>query len=253
MTTKKDIHYLQTLKHNNTPISMLTCYDALFAELMNKADIDCLLVGDSVGTNVLGYASEQEVTLTDMLHHTAAVARKTTTSFIIADLPYNTYTTPEQGLKSAQKLVEAGADAIKFEGYFPELCTHLVQHNILPVCHLGLLPQTAIKKTMQAKTEDEQNTLIKQAQSLEAAGAKLLIIELMPSHVAKRVTTTLTIPVIGIAAGPDCDGQVQVVNDILGLHEKTFKHVTRFASLRDDITSIFSTYHQHLKAGHLIQ
>ena len=123
MTTKKNIHYLQTLKHNNTPISMLTCYDALFAELMNDAQIDCLLVGDSVGTNILGYTSEQEVTLADMIHHTKAVARKTTTSFIVADLPYNTYSTPEQGLKSAQQLVEAGADAVKVGVGPGSICT----------------------------------------------------------------------------------------------------------------------------------
>ena len=120
LNQKKTLDTIKQYK-SNQQISMLTCYDYVFAQLMDEADIDCLLVGDSVGTNVLGYASEQEVTLADMLHHTKAVARGVQTSFIISDLPYQTYETPEQALQSAQLLIKAGADAVKFEGFYPDI------------------------------------------------------------------------------------------------------------------------------------
>ncbi len=243
---KKTLDTIKQYKANQQ-ISMLTCYDYVFAQLMDEADIDCLLVGDSVGTNVLGYASEQEVTLADMLHHTKAVARGVQTSFIISDLPYQTYETPEQALQSAQLLIKAGADAIKFEGFYPDIVRLLTAHNIQVVCHLGLLPQTALKKQVQAVDTDSITLLYRQACELEHAGAVMLIVELIPEEVAKEVTKRLIIPVIGIGAGRFCDGQVQIVYDVLGLTKKQYKHVNRFFAFRERLSEIFVAYKKRVQ------
>ena len=243
---KKSVDSIKQYK-TNQQISMLTCYDYLFAQLMDEADIDCLLVGDSVGTNVLGYASEQDVTLEDMVHHTKAVSRGVKTSFIISDLPYQTYETPEQALESAQLLIDAGADAIKFEGFYPDIVRFLTDHHIQVVCHLGLLPQTALKKQVQAVDTDSITLLYRQACELEHAGAVMLIVELIPEEVAKEVTKRLTIPVIGIGAGRFCDGQVQIVYDVLGLTKKQYKHVNRFFAFRERIAEIFVAYKKRVQ------
>ena len=249
---KKNINAIQDLKKEKQQISMLTCYDALHAELMDAANIDCLLVGDSVGTNILGYDSEQDVTLADMIHHTAAVARKTKNAFIITDLPYQTYETPQTGLESAQRLIQAGADAIKFEGYQPDLVSIFVQHNIIPICHLGLLPQTAAQKRLQATTIAEQKKLLDEAKNLEKDGAAMLIVECIPNDVTQKLSQALNIPVIGIAAGPHCDGQVQVITDVLGLSPKTFKHARPIMQLRNELISTYTKFHQRIKNKDLI-
>ena len=228
-------------------ISMLTCYDYLFSQLMEEAGIDCILVGDSVGTNVLGYKSEKEVTLEDMIHHTKAVARGNNFSLIIVDLPYKTYVTPNQALHSAQQLIQAGADAVKFEGYYPDIVTVLKNNNINVVCHLGLLPQTAVKKTVQALDADSIQTLYRQALDLEQLGADMMIVELIPEEVANVLTKKLSIPLIGIGAGRFCDGQVQIIYDVMGLTKKQFKHVNRFFALRDRLSETLVAYKKRVQ------
>lgn len=234
---------LQTKKHSMTQISMITCYDFKLAEYVNEAKIDVILVGDSVGTNHLGYSTEQEVTIEDMIHHTKAVCRARTHSLVISDLPFKTYTTKEVALSNAKRLVDAGAQAIKFEGFFPDIVTHLTQHDIPCVCHLGLLPQTASKKKLQANTFELASQLLDQAKTLELSGASLLILELVPEEVSKKCTDMLTIPVIGIGAGRYCDGQVQIIYDILGLSKRKFKHVPTLPKENIKLSSILANYH----------
>lgn len=241
------LKHLQTLKEKKHPISMITCYDYVFARLTEIAAIDCLLVGDSVGTNHLGYDSEKDVTLPDMIHHTKAVARGNHHALIVSDLPFNTYTSPNQALESSNQLIQAGAHAVKLEGYKPDIITHLVSNSISTVCHLGLLPQTAPKKALQASNKESAAQLLKQASACESLGAEILILELVPEEVAHIISQTLTIPVIGIGAGNHCDGQVQIIYDILGFSEKIYKHVRPLESGSPSMIHALKKYHSSVK------
>ncbi len=248
----KSIEQLKLKKQQQRPISMVTCYDFLMASIINDSLIDCVLVGDSVGTNHLGYSSEQEVRLTDMIYHTKAVARGIQNQVIISDLPYQTYTTPAKAVTHARQLINAGAQVIKFEGFYPDIVTALKAEQIACAAHLGLLPQTAKKKTVQASDKSAAELLIQQAKILQEAGADMLIVELIPEEVAQQCSQQLSIPVIGIAAGRYCDGQVQVIYDVLGLTKKRFKHVPDLANLRHDCLDIFNHYHQRIDAATLL-
>ncbi len=243
---------LHTLKSKASPISMITCYDYPSALIAEACGIDCVLVGDSLGTNMLGYSSEQEVTLADMCHHTRAVSRGMTHTPIIADLPYNTYSSVTQLLDSSQLLLNAGAIAVKFEGYFPDYVCALSSKNIPVVTHLGLTPQTHTKKSLQAATLESGLLLLDQAKNLESAGAGLLILELVPEEIAQLISTTLSIPVIGIGAGRFCDGQVQIWHDVVGLCNKTFKHATPYASSSETLSSAISRYISAIKTHDLL-
>lgn len=220
-----------SLKSKSNPISMITCYDFPSAILVDNAAIDIALVGDSLGTNVLGYRSEKEVTISDMIHHTKAVSRGLEKTFLVTDLSYGTYFTKKSLIKNSKFLIKAGADAVKFEGFFPDYVLELSRYNIDVVCHLGLLPQTHEKKVLQANSFESAKVLIEQALTLEKSGASMLILELVPEEISKLIVDLLTIPVIGIAAGRFCDGQVQIWHDVLGLNNKSYKHITNYADL----------------------
>ncbi|MGB7416704.1 MAG: 3-methyl-2-oxobutanoate hydroxymethyltransferase, partial [Thermosynechococcaceae cyanobacterium] len=164
---KKDAAYLRQKKQNGQKIISLTCYDYPTAVLEDRAGVDLIIVGDSVGTNVLGYASEQEVTLADIAHHLRAVCRGAKSPYILADLPFGTYETPPQALENAQHLMEQGADIVKLEGMKAEVVQHLIAHDI-PLCgHLGLLPQTHLKKAVQGKHFEQAKILLEDALHLE--------------------------------------------------------------------------------------
>lgn len=248
MIRKITLEHLLHYKEQHEPISMMTCYDALHAELMDQAGIDCLFIGDSVGTNMLGYAHENQVTLEDMIHHTKAVCRGSKRAFILADLPYGSYASPPQALESARLLCKAGADGVKFEGFYPEILTILKKNHIPTVCHLGYLPQTAPTVALQATTQPAIQELTRQALCLEENGADMLVLELIPEDVATDLTKKLTIPTIGIAAGRYCDGHVQVCADILGMNAQQFKHARPLCALRDIVQNAFTKYHQLVKA-----
>lgn len=196
--------------------SWLTAYDAQTAALLVEAGVDVLLVGDSLGMVFQGRSSTLGVTLEDMVYHTRAVRRGAPEGLIVSDLPAGTYDDPGQALTSSRALIDAGADAVKLEGYAPGLAASLVQARIPVVGHLGLLPQTAPKYVVQAREAAEAEALLVQAQALEAEGICALVLECIPSSLGQRCAQTLTVPVIGIGAGPDTDGQVLVVNDLLG-------------------------------------
>ena len=203
-------------------ISVLTCYDASFAALMDRCGVEILLIGDSLGMVSQGHDSTLPVTIEDIAYHTASVARGNRTAMVIADMPFGTYATPESAYANAVLLMRAGAHMVKLEGgtWLADTVRFLTERAI-PVCaHLGLLPQSVHMMggfKVQGKTVQAADLLKAEAQQLQAAGASLLVLEAIPAALGKETTELLAIPTIGIGAGPDCSGQVLVMHDMLGV------------------------------------
>ena len=208
---------LLELKKNNTPISMITVYDVAFARIADLAKIDILLVGDSMANVVLGLPSTRDILLDELLSATRAVRRGAPSSLIIGDMPFESEKTPELALINAQKFIEAGANAVKIEGYRPEVFEILQLHSIPFVGHLGLLPQTSKNYKQTAQSLEEQTLLLQQALQIEKFDPLCIVLEHVPSSFGKQMSEALQVPVIGIGAGSDCDGQVMVLHDVLGL------------------------------------
>jgi 3-methyl-2-oxobutanoate hydroxymethyltransferase len=237
------VHDLATFaakKRAAQKITMLTCYDYPTAVLQDEAGIDIIFVGDSVGTNVLGYQSEREVTMADMLHHLRAVRRGVQRAYLLCDLPYNAYTTPALALQNAQRLLDQGADGVKLEGGREQVAVvrTLADHGIDVCGHIGYTPQTlsAIgkKAKVQGRTFERAATLIDDALALEAAGLQMIVLELVPDQLSRLITQRLHIPTIGIGAGAGCDGQVLVINDVLGItpfQTRLSKHYQQYRTL----------------------
>ena len=213
---------LQSLRDSGEKISVLTCYDSSFAALMDRCGVEALLVGDSLGNVCQGHSSTLPVTLADIAYHTVSVARGNQTAFLIADMPFGTYATPQSAFDNAVKLMQAGAQMVKLEGgaWLAETVRFLVERSV-PVCaHLGLTPQSVHQLggfKVQGKTLEGAERLKADALALQAAGASLLVLEAIPTALGKEVTELLAIPTIGIGAGPDCSGQVLVMHDMLGV------------------------------------
>jgi 3-methyl-2-oxobutanoate hydroxymethyltransferase len=202
---KKTLEYLKAKKRNNQKITVLTSYDYPTTMILEEANIDMIILGDSVGTNILGYQNETEVTLNDMIHHTKAVCRGKKDIFLVVDLPYKTYETPEEAVRNAKKIIEVGADAVKFEGIKENILLALKENNINVMCHLGLNPQHDQQKMKQGKITkgklfDEAIELIKGSILLEKAGADLIILEKIPGKISKIITQNVKIPTVGIGA-----------------------------------------------------
>lgn len=212
---------LQALRNAGEKIAMLTCYDASFSALMDRCGVEVLLVGDSLGMVCQGHASTLPVSVADIAYHTACVARGNQTAFLIADMPFGSYATPESAFANAVQLIQAGAQMVKIEGgaWLADTIRFLTERAV-PVCaHLGLTPQSVHQfggYKVQAKTAEAAEQLKADALTLQAAGASMLVLEAIPSTLGKQVTELLTIPTIGIGAGPDCSGQVLVMHDMLG-------------------------------------
>lgn len=211
----------------------LTCYDASFARLISSAGVDILLVGDSLGMTVQGHDSTLPVTMADMVYHTRAVRRGAPAAFVMADLPFGSYqASPTQAFESASRLMAAGANMVKLEGgtIMMESIAFLSQRGI-PVCaHLGLLPQSVNQTGYRTQARDEQAALqlLSDATALQEAGAAILVLEAIPAKLACEVSQRLSIPTIGIGAGKDCDGQVLVLNDVLGLTDQPPRFARNF-------------------------
>jgi 3-methyl-2-oxobutanoate hydroxymethyltransferase len=216
------------MKRQGAPIAVLTAYDAPTAKAEADAGVDAILVGDSVGVTMLGYASERAVTLADMRHHIGAVRRGAPDAVIIGDLPYRTYETPAQAVASSRLLIESGADIVKFEGFRPDLVEALAAESIEVCCHLGLEPQTHEKKTIKGRLAEDAARLVRDSAALDKAGMAMLVLEMIPEEVAERVTRSVSAPTIGIGAGRLTDGQVLVITDLLGFSEKNFRHNRRY-------------------------
>jgi 3-methyl-2-oxobutanoate hydroxymethyltransferase len=213
---------LLAMREAGEKIAMLTCYDASFAALMDRCGIEVLLIGDSLGNVCQGQTSTLPVSLADVAYHTASVARGNHTAFLIADMPFGTYATPESAFNHAVQLMQAGAQMVKLEGgaWLVDTVRFLTERAV-PVCaHLGLTPQSVHQfggYKVQGKTVEAAGQLKADALALQAAGASLLVLEAIPSTLGKEVTELLAIPTIGIGAGADCSGQVLVMHDMLGV------------------------------------
>ena len=247
---KLTVTRLRKMKQEHTPIVMLTAYDAPTARLADLCGVDMLLVGDSVGMAVLGYDNTLAVTLEQSLHHCAAVKRGAPDSFIVGDMPFMTYQiSPEQALANAARYIqEAHCDAIKLEGNREIAPTvHRLTAAGVPVMgHIGLRPQQCLVEggyKIAGKTESAAEALFNDARAMQEAGAFAIVLECVPAKLAKEISESLDIPTIGIGAGAGCDGQVQVVNDILGLFTDFIpKHAKRSANLSAEMQRAFTEY-----------
>jgi 3-methyl-2-oxobutanoate hydroxymethyltransferase len=230
-------------------ITMLTAYDYSTAKYMDEAGIDIILVGDSLGMVVLGYENTLSVTMDDMLRHTGAVSRGASNALIVGDMPANSYDDNETALSNAKAFLKAGADNVKIENK-PEIAKFLVQNKIDVMGHIGMTPQTITDFKVQGKDEETANKLINLAKQLESAGCYSIVLECVPMQLAKKITETISIPTIGIGAGPYCDGQVLVSNDMLGLYDKLNpKFVKKYADLGKEMKNAFQNYIKDVKEG----
>lgn len=251
------LNTLNKYKQQGEKFSCLTCYDASFAHLMQTAKIDTILIGDSLGMVVQGHSSTLPVTVADIVYHTANVVRGNNHALIISDLPFMSYATLDDAIKNSRAVMQAGANVIKIEGG-SELVqiVSVLANNGVPTCvHLGLTPQSVNVfggYKVQGKTDAQAQKLLADCQAVVEAGAAMLLLECVPKELAKQVSQTFSIPVIGIGAGVDTDGQVLVMHDMLGVYtRKPAKFVKDFlndeSNESKDILGAFKNFHQAIK------
>ena len=229
-------------------ITVLTGYDSTMTTLCDKADV--ILVGDSAGMVMLGYDSTKDVTMDDMVRFTTAVKNAKTNSLIVTDLPINSYENEDLAIANSKRLVLAGAHAVKLEGgkEVADIIKAVKDSGIPVMGHLGLLPQTAEKYSVQAKKSEDAIGLIKDAKILEKSGVFSIVLEMVTSDVTKIITKDVTVPTIGIGSGKDCDGQVLVIHDMLGMFEKIKpKFAKRYLNLSEEIRNAVSSYVKDVK------
>jgi 3-methyl-2-oxobutanoate hydroxymethyltransferase len=251
------IHDLRTLKERGERFAMVTAYDYLSAQVLDEAGVPVLLVGDSLGMVVLGYDSTVPVTMEEMLHHTAAVRRGASRALVVGDMPFMSYQlSTEEGMRNAGRfLKEAGAHAVKLEGAGPvvELTARLTSTGIPVMAHLGLTPQRVNQIggfKVQAKDDAAAERLLAEARELEDAGAFALVLECVPAEVGTTVSQALSIPTIGIGAGPGTDAQVLVYHDLLGLTAGRLpRFVKGYADLRGEITDAVKAFSAEVASG----
>jgi 3-methyl-2-oxobutanoate hydroxymethyltransferase len=248
---------IQEMKRAGEKITMLTAYDYPMALLEDRAGIDIVLVGDSVGMVVLGYENTIPVTMDEMIHHTKAVSRGARSALIIGDMPFMSYNSSErEAITNAGRFMkEGGADAVKLEGgaSVADVVRAIVKAGIPVMGHIGLTPQTISMLggfKVQGKDAKAARKIIDDAVILQEAGAFSVLLEVIPAPIARRITERLTVPTIGIGAGVHCDGQVLVVHDMLGLFDRfTPKFVKKYANLSDSILKAFESYREDVLKG----
>jgi 3-methyl-2-oxobutanoate hydroxymethyltransferase len=254
---KVTIAYLNDKMENGDKITMMTAYDYPTASLVDQAGIDTILVGDSLAMVMLGYESTVPVTMDEMIHHCKAVCRGAKSSFIIGDMPFMSYQVSiEKAIENAGRFIkEAACDSVKLEGgsEMAPVVKAVVDAGI-PVCaHIGLTPQTATKLSgfkVQGKDAESARELVESAKNLEKAGAFMIVMECIPDLVAARITEELKIPTIGIGAGKDCDGQVLVYHDLVGLFERfTPKFVKQYINLAPKVREALIQYKKDVESG----
>lgn len=253
-TSEKGLSILDlfAMKQATEKITCLTAYDASFSQIIDQAGIDIILVGDSLGMVVQGKTTTVPVTIDEMVYHTQCVVNARKRAFIIADLPFLTYTSAEIALKNAAKLMQsAGAQMVKLEGAHTDIIRQLVEFGV-PVCgHLGLLPQSINqlgRYKIQGNNRQDAEKIVEDAARIEQAGASLLVLECVPADLAATISKNLNIPVIGIGAGLQCDGQVLVLYDMLGISRgKRPKFSKNFIIEATDISHAIQLYHQAVK------
>lgn len=248
---------IKEMKRRQEKIPMLTAYDYTTAKIVDEAGVPLILVGDSLGMVVLGYESTVPVTIEEMLHHTRAVVRGTKKSLIIGDMPFMTYhTSISEAMHNAARFIQqAGAQAVKLEGgeVVAETVSRIVNCGIPVMGHIGLTPQSINQLSgfkVQGKTPETAQRLLKDALTLEEAGAFAVVLEAVPAPLSRLITEKLSIPTIGIGAGPDCDGQVQVISDLLGLFTDFVpRHAKQYARLAETMNSAIRSYITEVKEG----
>ncbi len=249
-----NVSTLRKMKEEGEPIACLTAYDASYAVLVDTADTDVVLVGDSLGMVIQGHDTTVPVTVDDIVYHTRAVARGLRRAFLVADMPFMSYTNPEQALENAVRLMqEGGAMMIKLEGGAGQvdIVEHLARHDI-PVCaHLGLKPQSVHKIggfKVQGRDSDKAREMIDSAKRLQDGGADIVLLECVPNKLGQAVTKALDVPVIGIGAGPDVDGQILVLYDILDITQgRTPRFVRNFQQDHDAPLAALQSYVKAVK------
>jgi 3-methyl-2-oxobutanoate hydroxymethyltransferase len=250
MAEKFTVPELLRMKHRGEKITCLTAYDYSFARILDSAGVDILLVGDSLGCVIQGHENTLPVTMDEMIYHTRAVARGRKRALVVADMPFLSFqVSPQQAVINAGRfLQEAGAEAVKLEGgvVMQETIAKIVGLGIPVMGHVGLTPQSVHRfggYKIQGKETDRREVIVSDALAVEEAGGFALVLEGMPAELAKEITEQLTIPTIGIGAGGDCDGQVLVIHDMLGLFDDFRpKFVKRYAELKDVMTGAVKTF-----------
>ncbi|MBU3069042.1 3-methyl-2-oxobutanoate hydroxymethyltransferase [Aestuariicella sp. G3-2] len=245
---------LRKMKEEGVKFATVALYDAPMAAMAQKCGVEVLLIGDSLGMTVLGYDSTIPVTMEQMIYHVEAVKRGNNKSLIMGDLPFMTYATPEQAMVNATRIMQAGAQMVKIEGgEWLAPTVQMLSDRGVPVCaHLGLTPQSVNKLggfRVQGRSDAQAEQILADAKALDDAGADLLVLECVPSALAKRITESVSMPTIGIGAGTDTDAQVLVINDILGLTEQPPKFSKNFLIEAGDIPGAMRKYVNDVKTG----
>ncbi len=257
MATKVTIHKLRKMKQAGERIGMLTCYDATFARLLDGAGADVLLVGDSLGNVIQGEKTTLPVTVDQIIYHLKAVVRGTERAHVVGDMPFMSYqSSVDEAVRNAGRLVaEGGAESVKLEGGadFDDVIRKIVRAGIPVMGHLGLTPQSVHRMggyVIQGRDEEKAATLLEDALALEAAGCYSIVLEGIPAPVAETITSRLSIPTIGIGAGPGCDGQVLVIYDLLGMNPSfSPKFVKRYVQLHEVIGGAVKSYLDEVRGG----
>lgn len=257
MQKRKTVAGIRGMKKKSEKITILTAYDAAMAAMLAAADVDVLLVGDSLGMVVLGYDSTVPVTMDEMIHHAAAVRRGAPDSFVVGDMPFGSYQSGKRDtiLNGLRFLKEAGCDAVKLEGGLEvcEMIAALVQAGISVIAHIGLTPQTATQLggyKVQGRDIESARKMVKEAKALEEAGAFALVLECIPAELGLIITEEISIPTIGIGAGVHCDGQVLVTHDLLGMYDTPVpSFVKSYCSLSATIKEAVAGYTDEVRSA----
>lgn len=245
---------LAAMKQRREKITCLTAYDATFARLVDEAGIDIVLVGDSLGMVIQGHRTTLPVSVNDLVYHTGCVARGVHNALIVADLPFMSCATPKDAAHHAALLIRAGAQVVKLEGAGPQvpIIRFLTERHVAVCGHLGLLPQSVHRiggYRMQGRDEASARQILADARALAAAGASLLVLECIPSELAREITESIPIPTIGIGAGPDCDGQVLVLYDMLGFSARLPWFCQDFLAVSGSPSAAICRYRDEVRGG----
>jgi 3-methyl-2-oxobutanoate hydroxymethyltransferase len=237
-------------KKGKEKIIMLTAYDYQIAKILDEISIDLILVGDSLGMVVQGHRNTKSVTMMDMIYHTKAVARGAKNTPIIGDMPINSCNNVKDGLQNAKKFIEAGAHGVKIEGNKPQVVRTLIEARIPVMGHVGMLPQMAETYRVKGKKLKEAEEIFRDASDLDQLGVFSIVLECIPQSLAEKITRNVKTPTIGIGAGKYCDGQVLVINDMLGLDESfNPKYVKRYATLNKVIKEAVTNFAKEVSAS----
>lgn len=241
------LNQLQKLKGVQR-ISMLTAYNCPVARSLEQAGIPIILVGDSVGMVEMGFESTRDVTMEHMIYHISAVKRGAPNTHIIGDLPHLSYEDPAQALENAKKLIQAGADSVKLEGRYLDAVNLITQNGIEVVAHTGLTPQKAQSFKKAGKTDEEAEQILNDSLALQNAGAGMIVLEHIPAELGAKITNLLSIPTIGIGAGSDTDGQVLVINDVLGIGDYWPPFSKQYAHVSQTINQVVTEFKQEVES-----